>query len=325
VSGLPADTPAYLKALAAHAGIDAAGVSPPTEGRARINGLSLRWLDWGDPTAPPIVLLHGGGQSARTWDACCLVLARRHRCLALDQRGHGDSAWSPEGAYGFDDHADDIAAFLDALDLRAPTLAGMSMGGINAIVCAARDPRRLRALVIVDVAPEVQVEPVERMMRGIAANRRFASPRDAAGRLARLGARRDRTLLEATLALNLRRQADGAWTWKYDPRTLADLSAEQILAPRRPLWDVLPRIDCPALVVRGAQSEIFSEADATRLARSLPRASRATVQGARHSVQTDNPAGLAQAMVAFERSLGERPARARPDPGGPEPDQVEAR
>jgi pimeloyl-ACP methyl ester carboxylesterase len=307
VNGLPADTPAYLQALAAHAGIDAAGVPPPTEGCVRVNGLALRWLDWGDPAAPPIVLLHGGGQSARTWDACCLVLARRHRCLALDQRGHGDSAWSPEGAYGFDDHADDIAAFIDALDLTAPTLAGMSMGGINAIACAARDPRRLRALVIVDVAPEVQVEPVERMMRGIAACRRFASPRDAAERLARLGARRDRTLLEATLALNLRREAHGDWTWKYDPRTLADLSAERILAPRRPLWNVLPRIGCPALVVRGAHSEIFSEEDAARLARTLPRASRATVAGARHSVQTDNPAGLAQAMIEFEESLGAGP------------------
>jgi pimeloyl-ACP methyl ester carboxylesterase len=307
VRGLPADTPAYLQALAAHAGIDAAGVPPPTEGRLRVNGLALRWLDWGDPAAPPIVLLHGGGQSARTWDACCLVLARRHRCLALDQRGHGDSAWSPQGAYGFDDHADDIAAFIDALDLEAPTLAGMSMGGINAIVCAARDPRRLRALVVVDVAPEVQLEAVERMMQGIAAYRRFASPRDAAERLARLGARRERTLLEATLALNLRQEADGGWTWKYDPRTLADLSAEQILAPRRPLWHVLPRITCPTLVVRGAQSEIFSEGDADRLAAHLPDVTLATVPNARHSVQTDNPAGLAQAMVRFEERLGAVP------------------
>jgi len=310
MSGLPAGTPAYLRALAAHAGIDAAGVAPPTEDHVQVNGLSLRWLEWGDAAAPPIVLLHGGGQSARTWDACCMVLARRHRCLALDQRGHGDSAWSPAGAYGFDDHADDIAAFIDALDLEAPTLVGMSMGGINALVCAARDPRRLRGLVIVDVAPEVQFEAVERMMQGIAACRRFASPADAAERLAHLGARRDRALLEATLALNLRQQADGGWTWKYDPRTLADLSAEQILAPRRPLWNVLPRIACPALVVRGAESEIFSEADAARLAGSLPRASRVTIAGARHSVQTDKPAGLAQAIVDFEEGLAAAPKAA---------------
>lgn len=303
MSHLPADTPAYLRALASHAGIQTESLPLPVEGRVRVNGLSLRYLDWGDRAAPAIVLLHGGGQSARTWDACCLVLARRHRCLALDQRGHGDSDWSPEAAYGFEHHADDIGGFIEALGLPAPILVGMSMGGINAIACAAHDPRRLRALVIVDVAPEVQFEPVERMMQGMAAYRRFASPREAAERLARLGARRDPTLLEATLALNLRAEADGGWTWKYDPRTLAELSAEDILAPRRPLWGVLSRISCPVLVVRGAQSEILSEADAARLAAHLPHAARATVANARHSVQTDNPAGLADAIERFSGAL----------------------
>ena len=309
MTGLTADTPAYLEALAAHAGIEIAGMPLPIEGRVRVNGLSLRYLDWGNDGAPPLVLLHGGGQSARTWDACCLVLARQYRCLALDQRGHGDSDWSPTAAYTFEDYANDIGALIDELDLQEPMLVGMSMGGINAIVYAARCPHRLHSVVIVDVAPEVQFEPVERMMLGMAAYRRFANPHDAAERLSRMGARRDRKLLEATLALNLRQEEDGAWTWKYDPVTLANLSAEEILAPRRPLWAVLPRITCPALVVRGADSEIFLEADARRLVAGLPRPSRATVPGARHSVQTDNPAGLAEAIMQFDRGLQRRSAR----------------
>ena len=86
----------YLCALAAHLGADSQGVEPPVERRIEVDGISLRYLDWGPPDAPPLVLLHGGGQSARTWDACCLTLARRYRCLALDQRGHGDSGWSPQ-------------------------------------------------------------------------------------------------------------------------------------------------------------------------------------------------------------------------------------
>lgn len=144
---------AYLQALARHAGIDADGVEPPAERRVAIGGIDLRYLDWGPRDAPAIVLLHGGGQTARTWDACCLLLSRRYRCLALDQRGHGDSSWSPQRAYGFDDHAADIAGFVDATGLHDPMIVGMSMGGINATAYAARPDARLRALVAVDVGP----------------------------------------------------------------------------------------------------------------------------------------------------------------------------
>ncbi len=293
----------YLQALAVHAGVAAVDVEPPAERRVDVDGLSLRFLDWGRPDAPPIVLLHGGGQSGRTWDACCLTLARRYRCLALDQRGHGDSGWSPHAAYGFDDHAADIAAFIAALGLHEPMLVGMSMGGINAVACAARDGARLRGLVAVDVGPDLQFDAVDRLLRGLGAYREFDSPAQAASRLSALGARRDRALLERTLRHNLRQRSDGRWTWKYDPRTLFDLTTAEILDPRQALWGRLSAIRCPALVVRGADSEIFSPADADRFARALRDGRCVTVPAARHSVQTDNPGGLAAAIVSFDQSL----------------------
>jgi pimeloyl-ACP methyl ester carboxylesterase len=297
---------AYLRALASHAGIDAKGIDPPLARRVEINGLGLQYLEWGRPEAAPIVLLHGGGQSAHTWDPCCLILARRYRCLALDQRGHGDSDWSPAGAYEIHDHVRDIAGFVDRLALRAPIMVGMSMGGINATAYAVRHASRLHALVSVDVGPDVQFEPVQRLMQGLGAYRHFESPEDAADRLSRLGARRAKSLLKDTLSRNLRQDRDGSWTWKYDPRTLVGLSAEDILAPRKPLWDVLDRITCPVLVVRGGDSEIFSEADAAEFARRLPRGTCVTVPNARHSVQTDNPSGLADAVMAFDDGLPSR-------------------
>ncbi|MGZ5238547.1 MAG: alpha/beta fold hydrolase [Caldimonas sp.] len=294
---------AYLQALAEHAGVDAEGVAPPAERRVEVGGLALRYLEWGAADAPAIVLLHGGGQSAHTWDVCCLILARRYRCLALDQRGHGDSDWSSEGAYGFDDHAGDVAGFVERLELRRPLLVGMSMGGINATVYASRHAGRLRGLVSVDVGPDVQFEPVQRLMQGLGAYRFFASPRDAAQRLSRQGARRSVDLLEDTLAYNLRETDDASWTWKYDPRTLADKSAEQILAPRQAIWGMLDGVTCPVLVVRGGDSEVFSDADAAKFAAHLPHATRVTVAKARHSVQTDNPRGLAAPITAFDDGL----------------------
>jgi esterase len=294
---------AYLLALAAHAGIDASGIAPPAERWIDIDGRAFRYLDWGAVDAPPIVLLHGGGQSAHTWDACCLLLARRYRCLALDQRGHGDSDWSADGAYGFDDHARDVAGFIDALQIKAPLLAGMSMGGINATAYATGHAATLRALIAVDVGPDVRFEAVERLMRGLGAYRFFANPEDAAVRLSALGARRPRALLQATLAQNLRQQSDRRWTWKYDPRTLSERTATEILAPRQALWARLAAITCPTLVIRGAESEIFAPADAERFTRALARGSCVTVPAARHSVQTDNPKGLVAAIEAFDATL----------------------
>ena len=294
---------AYLHALAAHAGIDADGVMPPAERRIEIGGSAFRYLDWGPANAPAIVLLHGGGQSARTWDACCLLLARRYRCFALDQRGHGDSDWSADGAYDFDDHARDVAGFIDALALRAPLLVGMSMGGINATAYATHHAAKLRGLVSVDVGPEVRIEAVERLMRGMGAYRYFASPADAAGRLSGLGARRPRELLQATLAHNLRQDSAERWTWKYDPRTLSERTTEEILEPRQALWARLSTVTCPTLVIRGADSEIFAPADAERFTRALPHGRCVTVPAARHSVQTDNPKGLAAAVETFDASL----------------------
>ena len=294
---------AYLRSLAAHAGIDATGIDPPAARRVQINGLDFRYLEWGKPDAPTIVLLHGGGQSAHTWDACCLVLARRYRCLALDQRGHGDSEWSPEGAYEIEDHVRDLEGFVARVALPGAMLVGMSMGGINATAYAARHPSRLRLLVAVDIGPDVQFEPVQRMLRGLSAYRQFKSPRDAAERLSAMGARRSKLLLEQTLSRNLREQRAGSWTWKYDPRTLMDLSAEDILNPRKPLWGALSGITCPVLVVRGAASEIFLAADAAKFARHLLRGECVTVANARHSVQTDNPLGLAEAIMTFDDCL----------------------
>lgn len=302
------NTGAYLQALAKHAGIDAAEVPPPAERRIAIDGRTFRYLDWGPVAAPTIVLLHGGGQSAHTWDACCLLLARHYRCLALDQRGHGDSDWAADGAYGFDDHAADIDGFIDALDLRAPLLVGMSMGGVNATAYAARHAAKLRGLVSVDVGPDVRFEAVDRLMKGIGAYRFFSSPGDAAARLSGLGARRPLGLLEATLVHNLRQEADARWTWKYDPRTLSERTAAEILDPRQALWERLAAVTCPALVVRGAESEIFAPADAERFTRALPRGRCVTVASARHSVQTDNPKGLVAAIEAFDAGLPVAPA-----------------
>ena len=108
-----------------------------------------------DRAAPTIVLLHGGHQSAHSWDLVSLHLAENYHVLALDQRGHGDSEWARDVEYTNRTMALDALAFLDAMSLEKPILVGHSMGGRNGMLLTRHDPSWLRALVIVDVGPEL--------------------------------------------------------------------------------------------------------------------------------------------------------------------------
>src|SRR5208337_2998516 len=104
--------------------------------------LRLHYLEWGAPDAPPLVLLHGGHQSAHSWDLVSLHLAQNYHVMALDQRGHGDSEWPRDAEYSNHSMALDAEAFIDALCPQRPILVGHSMGGRNAMLLTRRDPSR---------------------------------------------------------------------------------------------------------------------------------------------------------------------------------------
>jgi pimeloyl-ACP methyl ester carboxylesterase len=108
----------------------------------------------GDPTATPVVLLHGLTSSVETWDEVAAALAGRARLIALDQRGHGTSPWP--GRYGFALMRDDLLTTLEKLGLlagRRPVLVGHSMGGVVAYLAAQARPGAFAALVLEDPVP----------------------------------------------------------------------------------------------------------------------------------------------------------------------------
>ena len=102
----------------------------PRDGTTVLNGLRFHFLDWGTTGQPPMLLLHGGTQTAHSWDEVAADFARDHHVLALDQRGHGDTDWAPEGRYRRDDFVDDVLDFLNDRDWDAPTLVALSLGGV---------------------------------------------------------------------------------------------------------------------------------------------------------------------------------------------------
>src|ERR1700676_570886 len=104
--------------------VEIAGLQPteiifPEDHHVIVNAMRFHYLDWGG-RGHPILFLHGGGLSAHTWDIVCLMLRERYRCIALDQRGHGDSEWSPVVDYRIGTHVGDIAGFIEAMELERP-------------------------------------------------------------------------------------------------------------------------------------------------------------------------------------------------------------
>lgn len=275
---------------------------PPRDGTLQGAGLRLHYLDWGGAGSRALLFLHGGGLTAHTWDAVCGALREDHRCVALDLRGHGDSEWSADGAYALDDHAADVAATLEHLGLGRFVLVGMSLGGANALAWAAQHSRRLAGLVLVDVGPETRSEGVRKIQAFTSETTPLASVDEFIERALAFNPRRNRELLRRSLLHNLRRMPDGRWMWKYDQRHRGTVDPGAYERRRDLLWDAVAKVQCPTLVVRGAQSDVFHDEDAERLAAALARGRWVRVENAGHTVQGDNPAGLLTELRAF---LGE--------------------
>ena len=194
--------------------------SQPTTTTLTANGLRLNYLDWGRPDALPVVCVHGYTGSAQAFNALARHIGDRAHIIAPDVRGHGESAWSPEGAYQYKDQAADLAALVDRLELDRFVLIGTSMGGIIAMAYAAQHAARLRGLVINDIGPDP--EAGSQRITGLVGSR----PEDFASLDAAMEYRREVSPITAgrplddqrELALGVLRQLpDGRWGWKMDP------------------------------------------------------------------------------------------------------------
>lgn len=261
-------------------------IAPWREDFVENTGVRLRYLEWGEASKVPLLLLHGIGQTAHTWAYFATAMQPHYRVIALDQRGHGESSWAPNGDYSPAAHARDLDALIEQLGLETFALVGFSMGGRNAMWLADRQPIKVRRLVIVDAGPE-------RPRAGGSPARQFMSGPDVLGsieefveRAVRFNPHRNREALRESLRHNLRELPDGKWTWKYDP---------VLRRPNRPtyawddLWVVLGKIGCPTLIVRGAESPVLSPEQAARMVAVIPRARMVTISAAGHTVMGDNP------------------------------------
>jgi len=265
-------------------------------------GLRFHYVEWGAPAAPPLLCLHGITQTAHSWDEVAADLARDHRVLCFDQRGHGDSDWAPDGDYSRQTQAADIDAITDALGLARFILAGMSMGGINSITFTAAHPAKVCALIIVDVSPEIQARGVQNIRSFIQAPDELDSFEAFVERAHQFNPRRSLENIRSRLSHNLKQLPNGKWTWKYDKALRAPERGFQASALTN-LWDDVRAIRCPTLLIKGGESDILSAESAGKMQQAIPGSRTAVVPGAGHSVMGDNPTAFVAAAREFLATL----------------------
>ncbi|MCP9628825.1 alpha/beta hydrolase [Rhodopseudomonas palustris] len=263
----------------------------------RSHGLRLHYVDWGNDSAPPLLLIHGGRDHARSWDHLARALRPDFHVIAPDLRGHGDSDWSLGGSYSLPEYVYDLTR-LPPLQGQGPiTVVGHSMGGMVSLIYAGTFPDQVGRLVVLDgltVLPNAAKAPAhERTLKWIGqlealeerTPRRY---RDLAEAAAQMQAHNPR--LSAELALHLathgtKRNADGSFGWKFDPY-------QRVMAPHR-LWpddhlELWARITCATLLLFAGESFLRNPA-ADGITHYFPNARAETIEGAGHWLQHDRP------------------------------------
>jgi pimeloyl-ACP methyl ester carboxylesterase len=240
--------------------------------------LRLHYCDWGNADAPPLLLLHGGRDHARSWDWTARELQRDWHIIAPDWRGHGDSAWSGDGDYNTHAHVYDLAQLVHQLKLAPVTIVAHSMGGNIALRYAGLYPELVKKLVAIEglgpspkmLAERQKIDFATRERQWIEAKRaaaarqpkRYATLEDAFARM-----HQENNFLSEEQARHLtihgtHRNEDGSYSWKFDNYlhlpwahdTNPDLVAE--------LWG---RITCPTLLMYGEKSWASNPVDDGRI------------------------------------------------------------
>lgn len=250
--------------------------------------------------APPIaLLLHGLGNYARYWDRLAIAVAGRLRLVAYDARGHGASA-KPAQGYAREDLVADALAVLDAREIDSAVVVGHSMGGRHGMALAAAHPGRVRALVLVDIGPELMSEGAERAAR-LTEDRPASFPDEAAAEawLRETSPGYDDGVYSERLRW-LFAEARPPLVFRSSQAALGAIRAAARKVRREDHWRTLERLRCPTLVVRGTRSNVLAAATAQAMVGRL-RDGRLAEVDAGHNPPLERPGEVADLLVGLAR------------------------
>ncbi len=263
-----------------------------------VNRLRLHYLDWGTWGRQPMLLLHGFMGHAHVWDDFALRLRNHYHILALDQRGHGESQWSEDGAYTIDDHFSDIYRFIEALALDDLIMVGHSMGGRNALFYAACNPLKIEKLILVDARPGHNQEASRALRDHIAAiPLRADSLNEVARAIKTLYPSLSQEICFRMASYGYKKGQDGKYIPKYDVRM--GFQAERSGFRAEDLWPLVKNITCSTLIIKGKESPFISADDANKMEKMISRAKLYEIPDATHLPVLENPRVFHKVILAF--------------------------
>src|SRR6516225_3605580 len=183
-----------------------------------VNSLRIHYLDWGSADKQPFLMLHGIGRTAHSFDHIAPRFKNDYHVIAIDMRGHGDSGWSPEGAYLVEDYVKDLEGLVDQLNLRNLALLGNSTGGRVVQVYAGLHPDRMARLISEDVGPQRTNEIASAFARRVQQEENgWASEDELVASLMKGGGSISEDLQRNHAHYGSKRRDDGRIVWKRDP------------------------------------------------------------------------------------------------------------
>lgn len=250
----------------------------PTSHRFISQRRRLHYVDWGNPDAPPLLLLHGGRDHCRNWDWVARALSQDWHVIAPDLCGHGDSDWSPDGTYSIMSYVYDLAQLIHQLKLAPVTMIAHSLGGAIALRYTGLYPDAVRKIVAIEglgpspaLLEAMHSTPLPQRIRQwidekrTASSRvpkRYATPEQACGRMQAENGHLSDVQARHLTVHGISQNEDGTWSWKFDNYVRVwspfDISTDDIHA----LWG---SISCPTLLVYGQDSWASNPLDDGRI------------------------------------------------------------
>ncbi|MDJ0394634.1 alpha/beta hydrolase [Rhodococcus sp. G-MC3] len=263
----------------------------PVERDIEVLGTSIHLKSWGEPELPGVVLVHGGAAHAGWWDHIAPFLARRHRVVALDLSGHGDSG-SREG-YGFEFWSAEVLAVVEASEfVRPPVLIGHSMGGWVSMA-AATDDARVAGVAVLDtplrsLSPE---QAAARDKRAFGPLKVYPTLIDAISHFRTVPDQADSLpFVMDHVARRSLREVDGGWSWKFDPR---------IFGSARPTPELLQSVRCRAALFRAERGLVTTDVAAEMYALFGRTAPVVEIPLAGHHIMLDQPLPLVSGLLTL--------------------------
>ena len=281
------------------AGTRLPGTPAPTHYWPGFGGLRIAGDAWGNPDGPLVLLQHGGGQTRHAWKGTGELLGKAgYYAVAFDARGHGDSDWASDGLYSQDAMVRDLECVVSAIGKMRPVLVGASMGGGTSLVAAGEDHVDASALIMVDIAPQIETEGIAKIHAFMSQKPDgFNSLEEVAEAIGTYQPQRVRPKNLDGLVKNVRLGADGKYRWHWDPLFRAgvrDLGRRQ-----ERLEDCSRHLSLPTLLVRGGLSDVLSEEGAQHFLTLCPHAEYVNVTNAGHMVAGDRNDIFGNSVIGF--------------------------